>query len=154
MTVVAIGSVYCVRLQPPYSYIHSSSNMMYLIISLQEGDDGDAIAAIEFSNNGYHIAVAHHSGVVRALDLRKQKAIATLNESGELKAVTSVAYDPSGKYLAYGGTGSIAITTVKEWGSTATIAVHKSASSLVWGGKSGLIACSDKERQVRFFGAK
>ena len=134
----------------------SSNPFLKLFVDVvsQEGDDGDAVSAVEFSNNGYHIAVVQHSGVVRVLDLRKQKSVATLNGESAIKHVTSVAFDPSGKYLAYGGTSTIAVTTVKEWGATASISAHKSASSLVWGGSYGLVASSDKERQVRFYGTK
>eukprot|EP00980_Cylindrotheca_fusiformis_P008941 scaffold1909_cov130-Cylindrotheca_fusiformis.AAC.8 len=117
---------------------------------LQDGDD--AIVAIAFSNNGYHLATAHKSAAVRFWDLRKQKTIATLNPDKSLLAsVTSLAYDASGKYLAYGGKDGVQVTTVKDWGSTASLDSKSPVSGLVWGGTL-IISCGEKERDVSFHG--
>jgi len=123
-----------------------------LASTLQEGDAEDTVVTVAFSNNGYHLASAHKSGTVRFWDLRKQKTMATLNaEKDLLGSITTLAYDASGKYVAMGGTGGVKITTVKEWGTTASLEVEGEVSGIVWVGKD-IVSCSDKKRLVRFFG--
>jgi WD40 repeat protein len=109
--------------------------------------------AIGFSNNGYHLATAHESAVVRAWDLRKQTTLKVLNEDKTMASVTSLSYDASGKYLAFGGKGGVQITTVKEWGTTGSIDV-KNATGIVWCDNATVATCSDKERTVRFHGVE
>jgi pre-mRNA-processing factor 19 len=98
------------------------------------------VVAVQFSNNGYHIAAAHQSGLIRVWDLRKQKVIAELNRTSgvdPLKHIESVQFDDSGKYLAFSGgeTLTVCISTVKEWDITAKwVAPDYGAShGLVWG---------------------
>jgi len=132
-----------------------------LAATLKEGDAVDAVTAVEFSSNGYHLAVAYKSGLVRVWDLRKQNVIATLNETANadanaadgklLKSVDTVGFDDSGKYLAFGGSGGMRITTVKEWGITAAVDAPL-VSGLAWG-TSLMVACSEKQRNVTFYGA-
>lgn len=102
-----------------------------------------------FSENGYMFAVAHASAAVKFWNLRKQTTLATIKD--ELDSVTAVVFDKSGKYAAMGGKGGVKITTVKEWGITASLESTYPASGLVWN-KSTLAMCSDKERAVHFFG--
>jgi WD40 repeat protein len=98
------------------------------------------------------LATAHKSAAVRFWDLRKQKTITTLNpEKSLLASVTSLAYDASGKYLAYGGKGGVQVTTVKEWGSTASLSSKSPVSGIVWG-ESMIVTCGEKERDVLFYG--
>ena len=55
--------------------------------------------------------------------------MAKLNSNRDLlKSVTTIAYDDSGKYAAFGGHGGIRITTVKEWGTTSSIETSKPIS--------------------------
>jgi WD40 repeat protein len=93
--------------------------------------------------------VAHDSAKVTFWDLRKQKALATIKD--ELDSVTAVTFDKGGKYAAMGGKGGVKITTVKEWGITASLESKHPASGLVWT-KSTLAFSSDKDRAVHFFG--
>ena len=85
--------------------------------------------------------------------------MALMNGEKELfdGCVTQVVYDEGGKYVALGGPTGIKITTVKEWGTTASLdfPVGKGGdvSGLAWIGKD-LIASSNKKRQVYFFGGK
>jgi WD40 repeat protein len=122
---------------------------------VQDGDAEDALVAVAFSNNGYHLGTAHASATVRFWDLRKQKTLAVMNTSKELlDSVTTLAYDDSGKYVAMGGSGGVRITTVKEWGTTASIATGKKpVSGIVWT-QSTIAICSDKERTVRILGTE
>ena len=92
---------------------------------------------------------------MRAWDLRKQKTISILNnqESKDpLKSVSCLAYDESGKYLAFGGEGGVHVTTVKEWGTTASIPLDHPVSGVVMGQDKLIATCSSKERAVRFHG--
>lgn len=121
-----------------------------LASTMKDGDD--AVTTIAFSDNGYHLATGHQSAAVRFWDLRKQKTIATLNGDGSLlQSITTIAYDDSGKYAAFGGKEGFVITTVKEWGITAKMAADKPISGIVWT-KMGIASCSDKERVISFYG--
>jgi len=141
------------------------------------GSDGNvSVVAICVSNNGYHVAAAYSDAKVRVWDLRKQKLVAALNENSNeeeaaasalLETVECVDFDDSGKYLAYGGTGGIRITTIKEWGVTASYddsdaddsgsskkkaAKKHPVSNVAWVGASGIVATSKKHREVEFYG--
>merc|ERR1712226_1720957 len=121
--------------------------------SLKDADttsDG-SVASVQVSNNGYHIAAAYSSGSVRVWDLRKQKCIAVLNQKEPLLSVSCVAFDPAGKYLAFGGKGGARIITVKNWDSiTVSLSGVGAASGLVWD-NTFIAANSDSERKVGFF---
>jgi pre-mRNA-processing factor 19 len=120
-----------------------------LFLFLQDGEEPDNVSAVAFSNNGYYFAVAHQSGAVKFWDLRKQKLVATIKD--ELDSVTCLLFDKSGKYAAMGGKGGIKITTVKEWGITASMEFKNPPSGLAWS-KGTLCVSSDKERAVHLFG--
>lgn len=120
---------------------------------------------MKFSENGYHLATAHQtSSTVRVWDVRKQKAIATLNSSTDngdenavLKSVSCLTFDDSGKYLAYGGDGGVHVTTIKEWGLTAQIPLdHEVTGVAMYTNDTNkwMATCSVKERPVRFHGVK
>ena len=93
--------------------------------------------------------MAYDSAVVRFWDLRKQKVLTTLTD--QLDSVLTVSFDEAGKYAAMGGKGGVKITTVKEWGTTASFDTKHPVSAIVWS-KSTLEVCSDKERTIHFFG--
>ena len=111
-----------------------------------EGDD--PVTCIAISENGYTIAVSHASAVVRVWDVRKNKLAATMNDL--FGSVGVVAFDKSGKYLAMGGDSGVKITTVKQWGTTASYETKNPISGVVWS-KTGLETCSDKDRSIHFF---
>jgi WD40 repeat protein len=108
----------------------------------------DPVTCVAISENGYTFAASHASAAVRAWDMRKQKVVSTME--GMLKSVDVVAFDKSGKYLAMGGEDGVKVTTVKQWGTTATYETKMAISGVVWS-KAGLEACSDKERSIHFF---
>ena len=120
----------------------------------QEGDEEDATTAVAVSNNGYHIAAGYNSTTVRFWDLRKQKVVAKLDK--QLESIRTVAFDRAGKYAAMGGKGGVKITTIKEWGTTATYETKKPVSGIVWSNKSNkttmLEVSCDGERTVQIFG--
>jgi hypothetical protein len=70
-----------------------------------------------------------------------------------LESVTALAYDPSGQYVAFGGKGGVKITTVKKWGTTASLE-SKDVSGIVWSDPSIVGTCSNKQRAVYFHGLK
>ena len=111
---------------------------------------GDAIVSIQASNNGYHLAVGHSSGMVKVWDLRKQKCIATMNNDKALDSISAVAFDSAGKYLAYGGKKGTKIVAVKEWDTVTATYPAKVASSIVWG-PSFVASSSIQQRDVAFF---
>jgi pre-mRNA-processing factor 19 len=112
-----------------------------------DNNTNGAVVAIDVSENGYHIGACHDTGGVVVWDLRKQKEIVTLTE---LEECTTLCFDKSGKYLAYGGPKGIVITTAKEWGVTARYE-QAADTGLVWMG-SQLVATDKKDRKVNFFG--
>ena len=59
----------------------------------------------------------------------------------------SLAFDESGKYLAYGGKGGLQITTVKEWGETAKFASKSPVSAIAWG-EEMIVTASEGDRFV------
>ena len=101
------------------------------------------LAAIAFSNNGYHVATI--SDKLSIWDLKKQAVLKEL----EIGAV-AVAFDPSGKYVAYAEPTSLVIATVKELTPICTLNAE-SISSLSWA-TNQLVSASPKERAVRFYG--
>jgi hypothetical protein len=70
-----------------------------------------------------------------------------------LESVTALAYDPSGQYVAFGGKGGVKITTVKKWGTTASLESNV-VSGIVWNDPSIVGTCSNKQRAVYFHGLK
>ena len=105
---------------------------------------GDApLTAITFSNNGYHVATI--SDKLTIWDLKKQAVLKQLETS-----VVAVAFDPSGKYVAYAEPKSLVIAAVKEMTPICTIKAE-SISSLNWA-TNQLVSASPKDRAVRFYG--
>jgi len=126
-----------------------------------EGHEG-SVTSLCFSENGYHVVSSSSSGEVLVWDLRKGKTIKTLNQKEEsddtssIGAVCCAAFDPSGRYLAYGGEKGVNITVVKEWN---LIALQESGkenenvTGISWGKDAmSLVTCSDKERAMKYWG--
>ena len=118
----------------PYGYRRGAG------CSAREGEGEDAVSAVAVSNNGYHIAAGYASSTLRFWDLRKQKVVASLDK--QLDSISTVAFDKAGKYAAFGGAGGLKITTIKEWGTTASLETKKPVSGIVWSSKSSNYACT------------
>ena len=120
----------------------------------KEGEEGEATTAVAISNNGYHIAVGYDSSTVKFWDLRKQKVVATLEK--QLDSIETVTFDKAGKYAAMGGKGGVKITTIKEWGTTASFETKHPVSGIVWNSiKSSntlLEVSTNGQRAVQLFG--
>lgn len=121
------------------------------LASTLKEQDNSPITHLDVSPNGYHIAASDAAGKVRVWDLRKQQQVALLNEEEErLETVEAVRFDPSGKYLAYGGTGGSRIVAAKTWENVTNLQAQLT-SGLAWG--DGWIAkFSTKKREVAFYG--
>lgn len=123
-------------------------------LMLPSGSDGPdaSVVAVQVSPNGYHIAAVHASGKVVVWDLRKQKVLHVWNddEGSTMEHVVDVAFDDSGKYLAYGGSTGVCITTVKEW-TQVTVLETKHVGSLQWMAQT-LVVASKKSRALVLFG--
>jgi pre-mRNA-processing factor 19 len=103
------------------------------------------IIGIYFSNSGYHVATI--SDKLLIWDLKKQAILQHLAND-----VTSAAFDPSGKYIAYSTSSSLVVASVKEGKSLCTIhadgIVH-----LLWDNVN-VVAASDKERAIRLYSSQ
>ena len=134
-------------------FVASSPFLIFSFVLHQEGEEGDATTAVAISNNGYHIAAGYDSTAVRFWDLRKQKVVATIDK--QLESIRTVAFDRAGKYAAFGGKGGVKITTIKEWGTTATLETKQPVSGIVWSSsnKSSVLEVScDGKRAVQLVG--
>ena len=69
----------------------------------------------------------------------------------QLESVRVVVFDKAGKFAAMGGKGGVRITTVKEWGTTASFDTKYPVSGIVWS-KNTIEVSGDSERAVHFFG--
>mmetsp|Transcript_5948 Transcript_5948/g.13018 ORF Transcript_5948/g.13018 Transcript_5948/m.13018 type:complete len:427 (+) Transcript_5948:877-2157(+) len=105
-----------------------------------ESDDQQSIDCIAFSENGYHVATSSSapSTAIQIWDLRKLQSIATIHPNGsdgngdgdgkedgqsgddangntrvDIGRISSVAFDPSGVFLAYSGEGGTKVCVVK-----------------------------------------
>jgi len=138
-------------------------NSKTLAATFQDGSSTTEIVDVQVSPNGYHIASVHADSTVRVWDMRKQKCLAVLNQKNDndnnqpqhLSDVTSVTFDPAGKYVAYSGLGGVNVVTVKEWNAIAAAlssSDKKTAwSGVVWTTHNGLVLHGAKQRQVGFF---
>jgi len=88
--------------------------------------------------------------VVQVRDIRKLKVLFTL----EGKNIQCVAFDESGKYLAYGGDDGVHIVTVKEGTSVANIGEKTKVSNIAWTSEKQIVTCGNADRQVRFYGVE
>lgn len=122
-----------------------------LASTMKDGDD--SVTTIAFSDNGYHLATGHATAKVRFWDLRKQEIITTMNGDGSLlQSISSIIYDASGKYAAFGGRGGLVVTTVKDWGATLRIEMDNAVSGIGWT-KRGIATCSEREQVISFYGS-
>lgn len=107
-------------------------------LPISKSNDQQSIDCIAFSENGYHVATSSSapSTAIQIWDLRKLQSIAVIhpngtdgngdeNEDGEgaddangntrvdIGRISSVAFDPSGVFLAYSGEGGTKVCVVK-----------------------------------------
>ena len=66
-----------------------------------------------------------------------------------MESVSALAFDASGKYLAYGGKGGVQISAVKEWGETAKLVSKSPVSAIAWG-EAMIATASEGDRVVLF----
>jgi pre-mRNA-processing factor 19 len=138
------------------------------IASVLQGHTDQPILSIAFSENGYHVASSSNNDTILLWDLRKQKVVAQISatnegEEGNSLLITSMAFCPIGKYIAFGtNTGSITIHTGKDWDTKVNLSSSSSSGSkskengavtgIVWGKNAqSLYTCSDSERNVKLW---
>jgi pre-mRNA-processing factor 19 len=144
-----------------------------------QGHDGNPINCIGVSENGYHVATssaaASSESPIHIWDLRKLKLSATITPPSDVGAVTSLAFDPMGLYLAYSGEESTKVCVVKDWdrvistlsktkttGTKGKNAPAPTCGGVVWGGKGPeddggkvwIAAGCDGEKPIRFWGVE
>jgi pre-mRNA-processing factor 19 len=125
-----------------------------LAATMGGGDDAAAMEKIVFSSNGYHLATVAANGKATIWDLKKQASLVVLDSSscdGFIPLVTAIAFDPSGKFVVYGGDKGMVLTAVKEWTVICQVAQAK-LSHLAWTTNKQIVSASMKERTVRFYG--
>jgi pre-mRNA-processing factor 19 len=122
------------------------------VASLGEDGVGHAkgVSCLNFNQNGYLLASGGAEGNCKVWDLRKLKEVASLASSSN-KAISSVAFDPAGMYLAYGSaSGSVDMSVVKEWNCLCTLAKHKKAvTGLAWGTDAGFLLSASMDRSIK-----
>lgn len=102
------------------------------------------VSAITFSENGTWLASANSGQTtVTVWDLRKLKALRTINAG---LAVTGLAWDYTGQFLAASGSGGVVVSqytkSSKTWSTPLTKALH--ALDVKWGSKAqSLVALTD-----------
>ena len=121
--------------------------------TLETPGDDVHVTAFQFSANGYHLVTPTDSNVLLVWDLKKQSILKSIETDNK---VADVAMDKSGKYLAYAVTGQnkICVTTMKEWGDTATLDCKgKGQIKLDWQEADRFVVCRTTERAVQMWGA-
>ena len=114
-------------------------------------DHGSSVTSLCFSENGYHMASGGQDGVVRLWDLRKLKCTKSFTLDAGMP--TSVAFDASGKYLAYTTSkGSASVRTVKTWKAIADIkASHRKLTDCAFGPSASFLATVSVDRYLKVF---
>ena len=125
-----------------------------------------------FSENGYHIAVLTDDGCITIWDLRKKKKISSVvsysddddNDNDDNDNASVLAFDLSGKYLAFGTTsGKIGVMTVKDLEKKVMLNNNNNGgkgksgkvTGLVWGVDSlSLISSYENDRGIHFWDTK
>ena len=108
-----------------------------------------SIGCLSFSQNGYLLAAGGSDGSCTIWDLRKLKSAMSLSSSSNT-AVTSVAFDESGVYLAVGSESTVDISVVKEWSALASLHTHKKAvTGLAWGEHATFLLSASLDRTLK-----
>jgi pre-mRNA-processing factor 19 len=123
------------------------------------------LSQVCISPNGYHVAVLVQESSTSGSrivvgDLRKQTILADLNKEDQedrIISIASMSFDPSGKYLLYGGENGSAVVTSKDWTKPAARLNDPAKVSAVSWGKgfepslaqsNSIIVCSHGDRKV------
>mmetsp|Transcript_15753 Transcript_15753/g.26301 ORF Transcript_15753/g.26301 Transcript_15753/m.26301 type:complete len:535 (-) Transcript_15753:71-1675(-) len=116
----------------------------------EEGGHAKGVSCLSFNQNGYLLASGGAEGSCKVWDLRKLKSVASLDSSSN-KAVTSVAFDPAGMYLALGSAaGTVDLSVSKEWACLSTLSTHKKAvTGLAWGADAAFLLSSSMDRCIK-----
>lgn len=118
------------------------------VASLSSG--GAAVAALRFSENGYHLGGAAGSAAL-LWDMRK---LILAKELLVNAPVSSIAFDNSGSYFAIASGNSIKTQIVKEWSTAMDLsnAVNGAITAIAWGANARSIVTGSSEGVVKVFG--
>jgi len=110
-----------------------------------DGHGAGGVAALAFSENGYHLATGGADGV-KLWDLRKLKCFATVEApfgAGVGPAVAALAFDASGHFLAAGGATAAVFGAKQEWAPLKAVEAlggKKRVQALAWGPDARFLA--------------
>jgi len=107
-----------------------------------------SISCVAFSENGYYMSSAAADATVKIWDLRKLCEIKTLDITSKVRAL---AFDNSGKYLAYASAERIQVTVVKEWTVLCNIETDGDTRALDFGIDAKFLAAASSKGQLDFF---
>ena len=124
------------------------------------------MTSLSFSENGYHVISSQNDGTVILHDIRKlgsttkSTTLAQLNDSEDPKGyvgttVNAVAFDPSGKFVMYGGDTGIVVVAVKEWKTVLCRLDVDNApiSDVAWSSDAkSIVSVSSTQRGMQFWG--
>jgi len=108
------------------------------------------ISCVAFSENGYYMASAAADATIKVWDLRKLCELKTLDISDK---VCALAFDNSGKYLAYASPERIQVTIVKEWTVLCDLETDGDTRALDFGINATFLAAASSKGQLDFFAA-
>lgn len=118
------------------------------VASLSSG--GASIAALRFSENGYHLGGAAGSAAL-LWDMRKLVLTKELQVNAP---ISSVAFDNSGSYFAIASGNSIKTQVVKEWSTAMELSsvVNGAITAIAWGADARSIVAGSSEGVVKVYG--
>jgi len=131
-------------------------------VAALEGHAG-GVRAVTASENGYYLASGGVDGTVKIWDLRKVECLTTLVRAGAAaagagappSAVTALAFDASGLYLAAGtAVGGLAAWDTKEWAEVGGWAPHTDAvTGIAWSRHAHALTTTSLDRTLKVFAA-
>lgn len=114
-----------------------------------------SVSALCFSENGYHLASADFSGVVKLWDLRKLQNYDNIQLADQDNLnIHDVQYDSSASYLAIAGGTRISLYGCKDVDLlNDQLTDHKDhINGLSWGSQARVLASVAKDRQLKLWG--
>jgi pre-mRNA-processing factor 19 len=123
-----------------------------------EGHGAGGVAALAFSENGYHLATGGADGI-KLWDLRKLKCFAQVDApfASLSPAVDALAFDASGHYLAAGGAQAAVFGAKQEWAQLKAFdaaGAKKRVAALAWGPDARFLATgASGDHNLRVFAA-
>jgi len=106
------------------------------------------VSRVAFSENGYYMASSAADATVKVWDLRKLCELKTLDIASK---ASTLAFDNSGKYLAYASPERIQVTVVKEWTVLCDLKADGDIRALDFGINATFLAAASSKGQLDLF---